>query len=62
MFLAMPVSWRGTLAQYACRLHRLHEGKREVRIYDYVDCQVPLLARMHQKRLKGYKSMDYEVT
>jgi len=62
LFLAMPISWRGTLAQYAGRLHRIHEGKREVRIYDYVDRQVPLLARMHQKRLKGYKTMGYEVT
>ncbi len=61
LFLAMPISWRGTLAQYAGRLHRLHEEKREVRIYDYVDCLVPVLERMLKKRLKGYKLMGYEV-
>jgi hypothetical protein len=43
LFLAMPVSWKGTLVQYAGRLHRLHPGKREVRIVDYVDGQVPVL-------------------
>jgi len=51
LFLTLPVSWRGTVQQYAGRLHRLHERKREVRIYDYVDAAVPMLARMHQKRL-----------
>ena len=46
MFLTLPVSWRGTIAQYAGRLHRLYDGKREVRIYDYADLNVPMLARM----------------
>jgi len=61
LFLAMPISWRGTLVQYAGRLHRLHEGKREVRIYDYVDQNVPMLMRMYEKRLKGYRSMGYKL-
>jgi len=61
LFLGMPISWRGTLAQYAGRLHRIHEGKRDVCIYEYVDSQVPILARMYQKRLKGYRMMGYEV-
>jgi len=61
LFLAMPISWHGTLAQYAGRLHRLYEDKKEVQIYDYIDHHVPILAKMHQKRLKGYKSMGYEV-
>jgi superfamily II DNA or RNA helicase len=61
LFLAMPISWRGTLVQYAGRLHRLHEGKREVRIYDYVDQNVPMLMRMYEKRLKGYRSMGYRL-
>jgi superfamily II DNA or RNA helicase len=43
LFLTMPISWKGTLQQYAGRLHRLHENKREVRIYDYVDIQVNML-------------------
>lgn len=55
----MPVSWKGTLIQYAGRLHRLHPAKREVRIYDYVDIQVPMLARMFERRLRGYRSLGY---
>ncbi len=61
LFLTMPISWRGTLAQYAGRLHRLHPGKREVRVYDYVDDTVPVLARMSAKRIKGYESLGYLV-
>jgi superfamily II DNA or RNA helicase len=45
LFLTMPISWRGTLAQYAGRLHRLHAAKREVVIYDYVDEDEPVLAK-----------------
>lgn len=59
LFLALPVSWRGTLAQYAGRLHRLHYNKKEVRIYDYVDSKVPLLEKMHKRRLRGYRSIGY---
>jgi superfamily II DNA or RNA helicase len=61
LFLAMPVAWRGTLQQYAGRLHREHAGKADVIIYDYVDHSVPVLARMHQKRLAGYRAMGYTV-
>ena len=56
----MPVSWKGTLVQYAGRLHRLHPGKTEVRIYDYVDRDVPMLARMFKKRLRGYRAIGYD--
>src|SRR3989441_10427961 len=59
LFLAMPISWQGTLVQYAGRLHRLYPGKPEVRIYDYVDRSVPLLARMFEKRLRGYRAIGY---
>ncbi len=59
LFLAMPVSWKGTLIQYAGRLHRLHPGKTEVRIYDYVDRVVSMLARMFEKRLRGYRAIGY---
>ena len=62
LFLTMPISWRGTLAQYAGRLHRLHAAKREVVIYDYVDADEPLLAKMAAKREAGYKALGYEVT
>lgn len=61
LFLAMPVAWRGTLQQYAGRLHRLHHDKDAVHIYDYVDVHVPVLARMYKKRLKGYKALGYSV-
>ena len=61
MFLVMPISWKGTLQQYVGRLHRLHHSKREVQIYDYLDINVPILRRMYDKRLQGYRNMDYEV-
>jgi superfamily II DNA or RNA helicase len=60
LFLTLPVSWKGTLVQYAGRLHRSHEGKREVRIFDYADREVPMLARMFEKRLRGYRAIGYE--
>ena len=61
LHLAMPISWRGTLQQYVGRLHRLHDGKKEVRVYDYVDSLVPMLARMYKKRLAGYEAIGYVV-
>lgn len=59
LFLVMPISWKGTLQQYAGRLHRLYENKHEVQIYDYVDIHVRMLERMYNKRLKGYASIGY---
>lgn len=59
LFLVLPISWKGTLQQYAGRLHRIYDLKHEVQIYDYVDSHVPMLARMYQKRLKGYQAMGY---
>ena len=61
LFLTMPISWHGTLAQYAGRLHRIHVHKKEVVIYDYVDNQVAMLARMAEKRLKGYTKIGYVI-
>jgi len=60
-FLALPVSWRGTLSQYAGRLHRLHDMKKEVVIYDYLDPNVPVLVTMYKRRLAGYKAIGYEI-
>jgi superfamily II DNA or RNA helicase len=57
----MPISWRGTLQQYVGRLHRIHEGKRVVQVYDYVDGNVPMLSRMFEKRLRGYAAIGYTV-
>jgi hypothetical protein len=61
LFLAMPISWKGTVAQYAGRLHRDHADKREVVIFDYIDAAVPVLARMAQKRQAGYRALGYRV-
>ena len=61
LFLAMPISWKGKVAQYAGRLHRNFPGKEEVLIYDYVDIHVPVLEKMYQKRLKGYASIGYHI-
>lgn len=62
LFLTLPVSWRGTIVQYSGRLHRSHPGKRDVRIYDYVDGQVPLLRKMFERRLRGYRALGYAET
>lgn len=59
LFLAMPISWKGNVAQYAGRLHRESAGKQDVKIYDYVDIHVPLCDKMYRKRLKGYASIGY---
>jgi superfamily II DNA or RNA helicase len=59
LFLALPISWKGTLVQYSGRLHRHHAGTREVRIYDYVDGGVPVLLRMFEKRLRTYRAIGY---
>ena len=61
LFLTLPVSWRGTIAQYAGRLHRLYEGKHDVRIYDYADLNAPMLARMFDRRCRGYEGIGYTV-
>jgi hypothetical protein len=59
LLLAPPVSWKRTLIQHAGRFHRLHPEKTEVRIYDYFDRDVPMLARMFEKRLHGYRAIGY---
>lgn len=61
LFLTLPVSWRGTVAQYAGRLHRLHDGKKEVRIHDYADLDIPMLARMFDRRCRGYEAIGYTI-
>jgi superfamily II DNA or RNA helicase len=61
LFLTLPISWRGTLAQYAGRLHRLHYNKTEVIIYDYVDSEIPVMKRMYEKRIRGYRALGYSL-
>lgn len=61
LFLTMPVSWRGTIAQYVGRLHRLFEGKRTVQVYDYADLEIPMLSRMFDRRCAGYEAVGYTI-
>jgi superfamily II DNA or RNA helicase len=61
LLLTMPVSWRGTVWQYAGRISRPRPGKDEVRIYDYADLDVPVLASMHRKRLRAYRAVGYAI-
>ena len=58
----MPISWKGTLQQYVGRLHRLHDNKRVAAVYDYVDSNVLMPARMYERRLRGYADMGYRTT
>ena len=59
LLLTMPIAWKGTVIQYAGRLHRVHPAKRDIRIYDYVDSEIPVLRRMYAKRLRTYTDMGY---
>ena len=61
MMLTMPISWQGNVEQYAGRLHRDYEGKRDVIIYDYVDAHIRVLESMYYKRLRTYKRIGYEI-
>lgn len=61
LLLTMPIAWKGTVVQYAGRLHRPHAGKRDACIYDYVDAEVPVLRRMFAKRARSYRAMSYAV-
>jgi len=61
LFVTLPVSWRGTIAQYVGRLHRLNEGKREVRVYDYADLNIPMLSRMFDRRCRSYEAVGYSI-
>ena len=61
LFLAQPISWRGRLTQFAGRLHRVHDGKKEVRIYDYVDLNVAVCSRMYDRRAKNYDAIGYRI-
>lgn len=61
LMLALPVSWKGLIAQYTGRLHRNYPGKNETRIYDYIDLRVPVCDSMYRKRLHGYKAVGYSI-
>lgn len=61
LFLVLPVSWKGIVAQYAGRLHRDYPGKEIVQVYDYIDIHVPMCDVMYKRRLKGYASVGYKI-
>lgn len=61
LILTLPISWAGTLQQYAGRLHREHAGKNDILIYDYVELDHPQLYRMWEKRQRGYRAMNYKI-
>lgn len=61
LFLTMPISWKGMLQQYVGRLHRQYCGKQEVRVYDYVDQNLPVLRKMYERRMRGYRALGYNV-
>jgi superfamily II DNA or RNA helicase len=61
LFLAMPISFRGRIVQYAGRLHRLHDGKRDVEVHDYVDSHCAMALKMYRNRLRAYRDMGYAV-
>ena len=60
LFLTMPVSWKGRIIQYVGRLHREHENKDKVIVYDYLD-NMKILEKMYNRRIKGYKIAGYEI-
>ena len=57
----MPISFRGRIVQYAGRLHRLHEGKRDVEVHDYVDSYCAMTLKMYRNRLRAYRDMGYAI-
>jgi len=61
LFLCLPISWKGTVAQYAGRLHRLNDMKKEVIIYDYLDDKIPMLLKMFGRRQRGYRAIGYDM-
>ncbi|MEF1284841.1 hypothetical protein QTN94_12900 [Vibrio sp. M250220] len=60
LVLALPVSWKGALVQYVGRIQREYDGKTEIRVIDYVDMKIPMLARMYSKRSRGYKALGFD--
>src|SRR6185312_13571228 len=61
LILAIPLSFKGRLIQYAGRLHRVHDSKAPPRIYDYLDENSPLTRAMFRRRSVGYRKMGYKI-
>ena len=60
LFLAFPLAFKGRLIQYVGRVLRPLPEKTSIEVHDYVDFEVPVLARMHGKRLPGYASLGFD--
>jgi superfamily II DNA or RNA helicase len=60
LFLAFPVSFKGKIVQYVGRTLRTHQGKKDVRVYDYFDVKIPILSKMHFRRLKTYRTLGFK--
>ncbi|MDQ6725965.1 MAG: restriction endonuclease subunit R, partial [Actinomycetota bacterium] len=61
LFLAFPVAFKGRVVQYVGRLLRTHDDKHNVELHDYVDARIPVLERMHLKRLPAYSTLGFDV-
>jgi superfamily II DNA or RNA helicase len=61
LMLALPIAWKGTITQYAGRLHRPATGKHDAHIYDYVDTRIAVLDRMYHKRERTYRTLGYQI-
>jgi superfamily II DNA or RNA helicase len=59
LFLAHPVSFKGSIFQYVGRVLRNHPGKTTVEVHDYVDSAVGVLAAMWRKRSRSYAQLGY---
>jgi superfamily II DNA or RNA helicase len=62
LFLAFPLAFKGRVVQYVGRLLRIHDTKHHVELHDYVDARVPVLDRMHTKRLPAYSTLGFDTS
>ena len=61
LFLAFPLAFKGRVVQYVGRLLRTHGGKHHVELHDYLDVRIPVLDRMHTKRLPAYATLGFDI-
>jgi superfamily II DNA or RNA helicase len=59
LFLCSPSSSESIITQNVGRIMRDLPGKTTVEVHDYADTRVPMLTRMHGKRLTAYKRIGF---